>query len=61
MKFTDEASSSLGRKVPDLMDYTDGNALVDFNKDLDAQLEDLVGLTDAESCHVRGAVRPLPD
>lgn len=44
------------------MDYTDWrDALVDFNKDLDAQLEDLVGLTDAESCHVRGAVRPLPD
>lgn len=58
---TDEALTSLGRKVPDLMDYTDGNALVDFSKDLDAQPEDLVGLTDVESCHVREAVRPLPD
>lgn len=44
------------------MDYTDGrDALVDFNKDLDVQLEDLVGLTDVESSHVRVAVRPLPD
>lgn len=40
---TDEALSSLGKRVPDLLDYSDKNKLVDFNKDLDAQLQRIIG------------------
>lgn len=58
---TDEALSSLGKKVPDLMDYTAKNKLVDFSKDLDVQLKKLVGLTDEEFNYINGAVRPLAD
>ena len=58
---TDEALTSLGKKVPDLMDYTKKNALVDFDKDLDKQLNKLVGLTDEEVEYINSAVRPLAD
>lgn len=58
---TDEALTSLGKKVPDLMDYTAKNKLVDFSKDLDVQLKELVDLTDEELDYIKGAVRPLAD
>lgn len=58
---TDEALTSLGKKVPDLMDYTSKNSLVDFAKDLDEQLNALVGLTDEEVRYINGAIRPLAD
>ena len=58
---TDEALTSLGKKVPDLMDYTAKNKLVDFSKNLDVQLKELVGLTDEEFNYIKGAVRPLVD
>ena len=58
---TDEALTSLGKKVPDLMDYTNKNPLVDFTKDLDDQLNKLVGLTKDEIEYINGAVRPLAD
>ena len=45
---TDEALTSLGKKVPDIMDYSDQNTLVDFQKDLNPQLYALVGLTSDE-------------
>ena len=31
---TDEALTSLGKKVLDIIDYTDNNGLVDFSKDV---------------------------
>ena len=58
---TDEALTSLGKKVPDLMDYTKKNPLVDFTKDLDDQLNRLVGLTKDEIEYINGTVRPLAD
>lgn len=35
---TDESLTALGKRVPDLMDYTNKNSLVDFSKSLDEQL-----------------------
>ena len=58
---TDEALTSLGKKVPDLKDYTNKNSLVDFSGDLDDQLNNLVGLTKSEVEYINGAVRPLVD
>lgn len=54
-----EALTSLGKKVPDLMDYTSKNKLVDFSKDLDGQLNELVGLTADEVSYIKGMIRPL--
>ena len=35
---TGESLTALGKRVPDLMDYTNKNSLVDFSKSLDEQL-----------------------
>ena len=58
---TDEALTSLGKKVPDLMDYTAKNPFVDFSKDLDPQLNKLFGLTKDEVDYINASVRPLAD
>lgn len=49
---TDEALSSLGMKVPDILDYTDENKFVDFSEDVDAQLFQLFGLSDDQIQYV---------
>lgn len=53
---TDESLTSLAKKVPDIMDYTFSNKLVDFTKDLNEQLYKLVGLTDDEIKYVESVV-----
>lgn len=45
---TDESLTSLGKVVPDLGDYTDHNNLIDFTKDVDAQLQERLGLTEKD-------------
>ena len=35
---TDEALTSLGKLVPDLLDYTDENGIIDYSQDVNAQL-----------------------
>lgn len=54
---TDEALTSLGKKVPDIMDYSDQNTLVDFKKDLNPQLYALVGLTSDEISYIESIVK----
>lgn len=49
---TDEALTSLGKKVPDLMDYSFKNTLVDFNSDLDEQLFSLCNFTVEERQYI---------
>ena len=56
---TDEALTSLGKRVPDLMDYSDANTLVDFNADLNKQLYDLMELTEEEIAHIENTVNNL--
>ena len=35
---TDESLTSLAKKVPDLLDYSDANGIIDYNGDVNAQL-----------------------
>ncbi len=53
---TDESLTSLGKKVPDVTDYSSGNTLIDFTGDLDNQLYQLVGLTDEEVAYIVSVV-----
>lgn len=53
---TDEALSSLAKKVPDLMDYTDANGIIDYSGDVDAQLYSLFGLNEADRQHIRSVL-----
>ena len=41
---TDESLTSLAKKVPDLLDYTDTNSLIDYDKDINIQLYKLLGI-----------------
>ena len=54
---TDEALTSLGKKVPDIMDYTADNGIIDFSRDINKQLYTLVGLTEDEIAYVESVIR----
>ncbi|MDY3100029.1 MAG: Eco57I restriction-modification methylase domain-containing protein [Porphyromonas sp.] len=41
---TDEALTSLGKLVPDLLDYTDDNGIIDYTQDVNVQLYQLFGI-----------------
>ena len=41
---TDESLTSLAKKVPDLLDYSDENSLIDYNGDVNAQLYNLFNI-----------------
>ena len=44
---TDEALTSLGKLVPDLLDYSDANGIIDYTQDVDTQLYRLFGIDEA--------------
>lgn len=50
---TDESLTSLAKKVPDLLDYSDDNGFVDYNGDVNAQLYKLFGIDDKNQQHIR--------
>ncbi len=56
---TDEALTSLGKRVPDILDYTDQNGIFDFSADINAQFYKLVGLTDDEIDYIEERVNSI--
>ncbi len=53
---TDENLTSLGKKVPDILDFTNNNKFVDFSKDLDAQLFKLFELSNEEIKYIKSTI-----
>ena len=53
---TEESLTSLAKKVPDVLDYTKNNKLLDFTKDLNAQLYALCGLTSVEVKYIEKTI-----
>lgn len=49
---TDESLSSLGKRVPDFLNYTDANPYLDFHKPLDSQLYNIFALTEEEQRYI---------
>ncbi|GKS80591.1 restriction endonuclease [Ligilactobacillus pabuli] len=49
---TDESLSSLAKSVPDILDYTKQNSIIDFEKDIDEQFVKILSLTDSEIEHI---------
>lgn len=45
---TDESLTSLAKKVPDLLDYTDTNGVIDYNDNVNTQLYELFGINQKE-------------
>lgn len=56
---TDENLTSVGKLVPDVLDYTNKNTLLDFDKDVDQQLFKLIGLTKDEIEYVKEKIDTL--
>ena len=52
---TDENLTSLGKSVPDILDYSN-SSILDFDNNIDKQLIDLIGLTDAEFEYIKDRV-----
>lgn len=50
---TDESLTSLAKKVPDLLDYTDNNGLIDYNGDVNGQLYKLFVIDDAQQQYIK--------
>ena len=53
---TDESLTSLAKKVPDLLDYTDDNGLIDYSGNVNAQLYDLFGIDKENQSYIKGVV-----
>jgi len=56
---TDEALTSLGMLVPDIVDYSSNNGIIDFDKDIDEQLFTLVNLDSEEIGYVKAVIDNL--
>ncbi len=53
---TDEALSSLAKRVPDIIDYSDKGVLIDYAGDIDSQMYQLIGLSDEEVKYIETVV-----
>ncbi|MCM0600991.1 Eco57I restriction-modification methylase domain-containing protein [Periweissella ghanensis] len=54
---TDESLTSLAKKVPDILDYTDSNKFIDFSKDVNNELNKLFGITEDEELYLKSKIR----
>lgn len=50
---TDESLTSLAKKVPDLIDYTANNGLIDYNEDVNMQLYKLFGIDNMQQLYIK--------
>ncbi len=50
---TDESLTSLAKKVPDLLDYTDNNGLIDYNGDVNKQLYKFFDVDEIQQQYVK--------
>ena len=50
---TDESLTSLAKKVPDLLDYSDNNGLIDYSGNVNDQLYKLFGIDEKNQQHIR--------
>lgn len=50
---TNENLTSLAKRVPDILDYSDNNGLIDFSKDINSQLYELLELDESQQKYIR--------
>lgn len=56
---TEDNLTSLGKRVPDVLDYTDNNHMLNWNENIDEQLCSLLELSDAEFKYVKETVENI--
>ena len=50
---TDESLTSLAKQVPDILNYTDNNGLIDFSSDINNQMYALFDIDRASQIHIK--------
>lgn len=50
---TNESLTSLAKKVPDLLDYSDANGIIDYSGDVNAQLYNLFGIDEKNQKYIQ--------
>ena len=53
---TDESLTSLAKKVPDLLNYTDDNGMIDYNGDVNDQLYELFGIDEKNQLYIKNVL-----
>lgn len=56
---TDESLTSLGKEVPDLLDYTDGNKFIDYSRDINQQLYKLFNISKTSQKYIQKVVNNI--
>lgn len=56
---TEDNLTSLGKRVPDVLDYTANNHMLNWNENINEQLCKLLGLSDAEFKYVKDSVENI--
>lgn len=57
---TDESLTSLAKQVPDIINYTDNNGIIDFSGDVNAQLYRLFNVNSTSQAHIREVLSNYP-
>lgn len=57
---TDESLTSLAKQVPDIINYTDNNGIIDFSGDVNAQLYRLFNVDSTSQAHIREVLSNYP-
>lgn len=56
---TDESLTSLGKRVPDLINYADDNGIIDFSSDINQQFYDLLNLSTENIAYIENKVKNI--
>lgn len=56
---TDEALSSLGKYVPDILNYHSDNGIINFNSNIDNQLYELIKISAEEIAFIESMIKPM--
>ena len=56
---TDESLTSLAKKVPDLLTYSDENGIIDYNRDVNTQLYELFKINKKNQEHIHNVLLVL--
>lgn len=56
---TDESLTSLGKRVPDLINYADDNGIIDFSSDINKQFYNLLNLSAENIAYIENKVKNI--
>ena len=58
---TDESLTSVAKQVPDILDYSDNNGIIDFSGDINNQLYALFDIDESNQIHIKEVLANKPE